>query len=68
MEISHQKFKDECSCFYKLGYKTAYRDVFSFLHHEIEAIDNIEIQSHISRIIENVKEYYSSYPCIEPLE
>lgn len=68
MEISHDKFKNECSRFYRIGYKTAYRDAIGYLKGAHESVSSESVQKAIRKCIEGLVEYHNSFPCIDPIE
>jgi hypothetical protein len=68
MNIDSIKLKEECSKFYKLGYKTGYLSVLSFLKIESLDIEEKNIKDLLTKLIEKARDHYNSYPCVNPLE
>lgn len=67
MKIDSEKFKKECSEFYRLGYKTSCLDILMFLKNEILDLDQ-NTQDQVIKLIEKARDRYHSYPCIDHLE
>lgn len=60
-----EKLRQECSKFYRIGYKTAYRDVLDFLKHKSEDTSDYGVREYIFSLIDEAKKYYEKFPCID---
>lgn len=70
MNITHEKYKEELSKFYKLGYRTGYQTACRALE-KMEAKDipkeDERFKAFISECIEELLKNYNSYPDIKHL-
>ena len=66
MEIKHEKFKEELSKFYKMGYATHFRDAVTFLKKIRDEMSNQLLKDTLDETIDGLFTHYNSYPCITP--
>ncbi len=68
MNISHEKYKEKVSRFYKIGYEIGFKTAIIFLMRKQEEEREQELSNYLNKIIANLLEEYNKYPCIKPIE